>query len=1529
VADGVYSAGSIFLQVVPSFQGFEAAARRTAKKMEGIFEESLDQAGERGAERARRHMDDALGGPEARRSGRRGGQQVGDEFSGAFETTMKKRVAKAMDAIGESGGAQVEKIRQQLASLRDARVGVDLDAGAAIAEIKELDKQINELAKNSASIDVRVNAKAAAAELAAFNKELKGVDGKRVNVRVDFDDRASNKLAAFNRLMGRTGSHAEDTANSFRAFNAVVLTTATLGPALVPVLTAIAGGLLALGPAAVAAASGLGALAIAFSGIGDAVKALNDVQKNAGKDLLANSKRIRNAAESVEDAERRLTRTARDASRQRSDAARRVADAQESASRQIESALDRQEQAEKNLADAQRDATKAQQDLREARRQAAKDQEDIAAKQKQNQLDERQAVIDLFNATVEYNAIQKDGGATNLEREQASISLEQARLRLEEIRKEEKDLAEERQKGIKGSEKVQTAEENVASAVERQKDAQENLQDAVKETARAQKDAARDVADALEDQKRAQVESAEAVADAQRALARSQADYTDALVQSNELGSASMQNLKNAMDALGPAGQRFAMFIFSLKDEFYAIRNAVQAGLFPGLQEAIQTLVTTYLPDFTQFMGTLGEVFGDIARLTSQTLTNDIWKDFFSVFRDVSPDLIRNYAAVFLNLATVLAQLATITAPFAVQFSKGLADLTAQMVAFMGTAEGQKLWTDFLDQVKRLGPPVLRFFEAMVPAFLALVEALMPLGEIILRGLTALLEWIAALDPKVLQGIVFTIITLVVAFQAAAGIIAGLAAIMTPFGAAIGGIVVGIVALIGVLVYLYTTSETARTIINAVFGAIATAVQFYFQKILIPYWSLWGKVISEVAQGLVYAWQTWIWPALQAIWNFVSDLWKTVLSPIFTAFGKLVSKVFGDIKWAWDNVLGPVIGVIAKIVWELWSLAFKVAFDAIGKGFSALADGFQWVYEHAIYPLLNAFAKAFGVDLNGKSLKSGLVAAFQIAMKFIGAAWDGLKTLAKGPIDFVVRTVLNGGLIKGFNFLADKLGMDKVDPIPWPPEGFADGGIPYGVRPGYTPGRDTHLIHVGGGEAILRPELTRALGADWVYAANARAKRGGVLGAKRFLGGFKDGGVAWPVPGYGTGTPFGKRGPMWSSGFHTGTDFPAPTGTPIHAVMGGRVSGASWSSWGGNLMKIITKGLGEWYYAHQSRFARGLGDEVKAGDLIGYVGATGNTTGPHLHLELRVGGTPVDPMRTILGGATGIGEREEVKKPSKLESLLGNLKDAAGWIKDAVANPLNWLKSKVEGPLNKMTESFGDTWLTRGLKRLPDKFFGALVDRIKGLVGAGNDEDMAPWNGTTSDLQRMVQAMAQSKYGWEGSQWSALNWLISHESSWNPNAQNPTSSAYGLFQFLDGTWAPYGKKTSDPAKQAEFGLKYIKDRYGSPEKAKAFWEGHHWYSDGGVVPEGGAPGLPDNGTMMYDNGGFLPPGLTTVVNLTGKPEPVFTADQFDRMRGGAGGGFQYSPTFVGTDLTAEDVASDILFAAKRVGRGGVYAGGRP
>jgi murein DD-endopeptidase MepM/ murein hydrolase activator NlpD len=100
------------------------------------------------------------------------------------------------------------------------------------------------------------------------------------------------------------------------------------------------------------------------------------------------------------------------------------------------------------------------------------------------------------------------------------------------------------------------------------------------------------------------------------------------------------------------------------------------------------------------------------------------------------------------------------------------------------------------------------------------------------------------------------------------------------------------------------------------------------------------------------------------------------------------------------------------------------------------------------------------------------------------------------------------------------------------------------------------------------------------------------------------------------------------SGHHAGVDYAAPTGTPIHATADGTVDFVGWQNGYGNVVILKHHSRITTLYAHQSRFAAGLkaGMKVSQGDLIGYVGSTGWSTGPHLHYEFRVADKPIDPL---------------------------------------------------------------------------------------------------------------------------------------------------------------------------------------------------------------------------------------------------------------------------------------------------------------
>ena len=95
---------------------------------------------------------------------------------------------------------------------------------------------------------------------------------------------------------------------------------------------------------------------------------------------------------------------------------------------------------------------------------------------------------------------------------------------------------------------------------------------------------------------------------------------------------------------------------------------------------------------------------------------------------------------------------------------------------------------------------------------------------------------------------------------------------------------------------------------------------------------------------------------------------------------------------------------------------------------------------------------------------------------------------------------------------------------------------------------------------------------------------------------------------------------------HKGVDLAAPTGTPVYATADGIIGRAEWFSSYGLYIEIDHGADLETRYAHMSRLAVAAGERVKKGDLIGYVGSTGRSTGPHLHYEVRVDGVAVNPI---------------------------------------------------------------------------------------------------------------------------------------------------------------------------------------------------------------------------------------------------------------------------------------------------------------
>jgi len=172
--------------------------------------------------------------------------------------------------------------------------------------------------------------------------------------------------------------------------------------------------------------------------------------------------------------------------------------------------------------------------------------------------------------------------------------------------------------------------------------------------------------------------------------------------------------------------------------------------------------------------------------------------------------------------------------------------------------------------------------------------------------------------------------------------------------------------------------------------------------------------------------------------------------------------------------------------------------------------------------------------------------------------------------------------------------------------------------------------------AVTRPSLPSPTEAQPAPRGDGSKKMS--CGVELLAGGATTAAMISPIaPGhFHYSAKFGQPGPHWASGFHTGLDFAAPVGTQVVAARPGVVS-VSHPKWAGNLVTIAHDSGLYTRYAHLSAVFVKPGEHVSGGQSIGAVGQLGNALGPHLHFEVMIAGTPVDPMLFLSSNKSGAG----------------------------------------------------------------------------------------------------------------------------------------------------------------------------------------------------------------------------------------------------------------------------------------------------
>jgi hypothetical protein len=741
--------------------------------------------------------------------------------------------------------------------------------------------------------------------------------------------------------------------------------------------------------------------------------------------------------------------------------------------------------------------------------------------------------------------------------------------------------------------------------------------------------------------------------------------------------------------------------------------------------------------------------------------------------------------------------------------------------------------------VQQVGPLVIATIRSLATTFGHIVAALAPLGPIVLQSIGFLLDVINRIPINVLTVLAVAIGGLVIGFRlfSAAVWLVNIAMNANP----ISLIIIGLVALGAALVIAYQQSETFRRVVDQAWAYIKYAVLVAWHQVLQPVLSaLAGFLTGTLGPAFVWLWQNAIVPAFNGIRSAISWAWNNVIKPVFAALKWYINNVVGPVfTWLWHTIIGPAlqgIGAVIKFAWDyVIKPTLKLLWDFIS---TVLAPVFKWLWDKVIKPAFSAIGSGIKWAWDNvikpvftalrDFIKDHIAPAFTTGVTAIGKAWDKIKDVAKVPIRFVVNTVLNDGIIAAFNKINSTFGnpVKPISPLQLP-KGFARG----------TEDHRAQIAHPNQPRLWAEPETG---GEAYIPLAPSKRPRSARIlrdVAERF--------------GYGL-IRMANGGTLLTAGRHLRdlgydvTEGPDGFG-PIHHV-----------------------------HAPHSRHYDGMAIDVNHGAGTSKVEqAALSKIVPYLQgLGLRI-------LFMVAGHKNHL--HAEVPRAKGLGSQIGGLvKGAAGAVADFL-DP----RQLIEGPLNSLLAKLPgrDSTFGKIVAGAPKSIATMLINKAKEFVGLGSGDTKdfsggggAEFGGGAGTARwRGIVTQVVAQLGQPASAVGAVLRRIQFESGGNPRAINLTDSnaraghpSRGLMQTIPTTFAAYagpyrGRGIYDPLANIYAGSNYAIHTYGSLAAID-----------------------PRNRARGYDAGGFLQPGLTTVYNGTGKPEPVFTAEQWATLRQGGG-----------------------------------------
>lgn len=459
--------------------------------------------------------------------------------------------------------------------------------------------------------------------------------------------------------------------------------------------------------------------------------------------------------------------------------------------------------------------------------------------------------------------------------------------------------------------------------------------------------------------------------------------------------------------------------------------------------------------------------------------------------------------------------------------------------------------------------------------------------------------------------------------------------------------------------FVTTVVNAIRSVIETVFNAIQTVISVIMNAINLVITTIWNAILTAVR---------FVLDALRFAVDNAFNVIRTVISTIMNAIMGVVMTIWSTISGIWNGAISAIrdtTGSVMEAVRQRFSDAlerikslFSSAVEAIGGIWNRVTDivkspiraMFEWINNNMISPL-NSVIEKFAPDLSINPLPmfhSGGYTGSQIKGREGMALLRNDEFVSDPAATARNRAALEAGnngarlAVIGDAINAGRLGFGIGGPFDAIGDLLADltslvaRGAKFALSSIANPGLDALQSQFGGswsGDFVIggmRKAVDGMLSWGDARDAEAAAKAAAAMATSMTTSsapyiGPSSGILGRPLAIYSVTSEFGPRG----GAFHAGIDLGAPSGTPIMAAAAGLVTQAGWNDGYGNYAAIDHGGGLRTTYGHMSALASVAGQILAAGQVLGYVGSTGDSTGPHLHFETYQNGGAVNPRQFV------------------------------------------------------------------------------------------------------------------------------------------------------------------------------------------------------------------------------------------------------------------------------------------------------------